>query len=59
MYQSREDAINCPKGDLIVVEDSITGLIYNQAFNQELLKYDEHYQNEQALSPAIIAHHNF
>lgn len=59
MYQSREDAINCPKGDLIVVEDSITGLIYNQAFNQELLKYDEHYQNEQALSPAFKEHLEF
>ena len=59
MYESRYEAINCPKGDLVIVEDSKTGLVYNQAFKPELMKYDTHYQNEQALSPSFKQHLEF
>ena len=33
MYDSRAEAINCPKGDLSLVEDLDTGLAYNAAFD--------------------------
>ena len=59
MYESRYEAINCPKGDLVIVEDSKTGLVYNQAFKPELMKYDTHYQSEQALSPSFKQHLEF
>lgn len=59
MYETFEEAINCPKGDLDIVEDSKTGLVYNQAFNPKLMKYDINYQNEQALSPSFKQHLEF
>ena len=56
MYGSEGEAINCPKGDIRLVEDLQSGLVYNAAFNLELMVYDEHYQNEQALSPLFQEH---
>ena len=50
MYDSEQDARTCPTGDMVLVEDQATGLIYNAAFDPQLLDYDQHYQNEQALS---------
>ncbi|WP_251880578.1 class I SAM-dependent methyltransferase [Achromobacter sp. Marseille-Q4954] len=56
MYTSRHEALTCPKGDVVLVEDLETGLIYNAAFDPTLMTYDEHYQNEQAHSPKFQAH---
>jgi SAM-dependent methyltransferase len=56
MYDNKESALNCPKSNLMLVEDLSTGLIYNQLFNPELMNYDENYQNEQGLSPTFINH---
>jgi len=56
MYDTAIEAINCPKGDIHLVEDIETGLIYNSAFCPELLVYDENYQNEQAVSPFFQEH---
>ncbi len=56
MYPSPEAARNCPKGDIRLVEDQLTGLIYNAAFRSELVEYDIHYQNEQAVSPLFRQH---
>lgn len=56
MYDSEEEAINCPRGDMRLVEDFNTGLIYNSAFHSELMQYDHQYQNEQAVSPVFRAH---
>jgi hypothetical protein len=50
MYSTPEEGRNCPKGDVILVEDTETGLIFNEAFVPELLDYDGNYQNEQAVS---------
>jgi hypothetical protein len=50
MYDSQKQAINCPLGDISLVQDLHTGLIYNQAFQQNLLVYDAAYQNEQGFS---------
>lgn len=56
MYESKEEAIVCPKGDIRLVEDLETGLVYNEAFSPELMVYDGNYQNEQAVSP-VFQHH--
>lgn len=56
MYDSEEEARNCPRGDILLVEDSQTGLVYNDAFLPELMVYDAHYQNEQGLSPLFQQH---
>ena len=56
MYDSATEARACPKGDVCLVEDLETGLVYNAAFRPELMVYDAHYQNEQALSPLFREH---
>lgn len=56
MYATVEEAVHCPKGDLLLAEDLTTGLVSNIAFRPELMVYDAHYQNEQGLSPAFRRH---
>lgn len=56
MYDSEEEAREAPVADIRLVEDEASGLVYNAAFRPELLVYDEHYQNEQANSPAFRIH---
>ncbi|SEQ32381.1 Methyltransferase domain-containing protein [Devosia sp. YR412] len=56
MYPSREEARNCPRGDVVLVEDLTSGLIYNQAFDPALMVYDAEYQNEQGNSPLFQRH---
>ncbi|MEX3964387.1 class I SAM-dependent methyltransferase [Paraburkholderia sp. EG286B] len=56
MYGSEVEARNCPLGDVRLVEDLNTGLVYNAAFRPELVVYDQHYQNEQAVSAKFRAH---
>ncbi|MCA2733122.1 class I SAM-dependent methyltransferase [Microcystis sp. M158S2] len=58
MYDSEIEAKNCPKGDVCLVEDHDTGLVYNASFVPELMIYDQHYQNEQAVSPLFQQHLN-
>jgi len=56
MFDTREDAFNCIKGDVVLVRDMETGLIFNQAFRPELMQYDADYQNEQAVSSVFQSH---
>lgn len=56
MYDSEAEARTCPKGDMCLVEDLRTGLLYNAAFRPELMIYDAHYQNEQGRSALFKAH---
>ena len=56
MFRTREDAIACPKGDVVLVQDSLTGLISNRAFDPSLMVYDADYQNEQAVSAIFSTH---
>ena len=56
MYDSREAARSCPRGDIRIVQDGSTGLIYNAAFRSDLMTYDAAYQNEQAHSPSFKSH---
>jgi SAM-dependent methyltransferase len=56
MYDSEAEAKACPTGVMQLVEDQQTGLVYNASFCSELMIYDAHYQNEQALSPLFKEH---
>jgi SAM-dependent methyltransferase len=58
MYENSEQARNCPTGDVLLVENQSTGLIFNQAFDPDVMLYDEHYQNEQSVSPLFLDHLN-
>jgi hypothetical protein len=56
MYETPEEAMKCPRGDMHLVQNHDTGLIYNAAFQPELLVYDTNYQNEQAGSARFQQH---
>lgn len=56
MYDSEADAKACPRGDIVLVENRTTGLVYNSAFRPELVTYDGSYQNEQAISAVFQEH---
>lgn len=56
MFHSMEAAKNCTKGDVVLVQDLETGLIFNQAFQPELMEYNADYQNETAVSAQFRKH---
>lgn len=56
MFHTAAEARNCTKGDVVLVQDLETGLIFNQAFRPELMQYDADYQNEQAGSTVFQRH---
>jgi hypothetical protein len=56
MYDTADEARACPRGDVRLVQNHATGLIYNADFRPELMRYDTNYQNEQALSPQFRRH---
>jgi hypothetical protein len=56
MFNSEREAKNCTKGDIVLVQDLKTGLIFNQAFRPEMMQYDADYQNEQAYSSVFQRH---
>jgi SAM-dependent methyltransferase len=56
MYPTREEARACPKGDIRLAQDPLTGIVANLAFRPELVEYDKNYQNEQANSPSFQRH---
>ncbi|NNU43662.1 class I SAM-dependent methyltransferase [Ramlibacter montanisoli] len=56
MYDSAVAARNCTRGDIRLVEDLRSGLVYNAAFEPALMQYDDHYQNEQAVSGMFQRH---
>jgi hypothetical protein len=56
MFDTEATARNCTRGDVVLVQDGSTGLIYNQAFRPELMQYDSAYQNEQAVSAVFQQH---
>ncbi len=56
MFETAEAAQACPKGDVVLVQDMDTGLVFNAAFNPDLLVYDADYQNEQAHSVFFQKH---
>lgn len=56
MFTDRAVALACPKGDVVLVQDMDTGLIFSAAFDANLLEYDADYQNEQACSGVFQKH---
>lgn len=56
VYSTIEKARNAVTGDVVLVQDTESGLIYNSAFDPRLLQYDQDYQNEQAHSCAFKRH---
>jgi hypothetical protein len=56
MFGTARAALDCPRGDVVLVQDEDGGLIHNAAFDPGLLAYDGSYQNEQGHSPAFAAH---
>jgi len=55
-FATRDEAVQSGRGDMKLVQDEETGLIYNNAFNSEKLVYDENYQNEQCCSSSFRYH---
>jgi SAM-dependent methyltransferase len=56
MYRTAEEAKACACGDIHLVQDLETGLIFNHDFQPELLSYDADYQNEQGISRYFSEH---
>lgn len=56
MFANQRAALACPKGDMRLVQDMDSGLIFNAAFDPGLLEYDADYQNEQACSGVFQRH---
>ncbi len=56
MFHSSELAKSCVKGDVVLVQDLETGLIFNQAFQPELIQYDADYQSDIAVSALFRQH---
>jgi len=46
------------RADIVLVQDALSGLIFNQAFDPARLSYDSDYQNEQAWSGQFQQHLN-
>ena len=55
-YLTESAARDVSTGSVHLVQDLRTGLIYNQAWRNEQVVYDPHYQNEQAYSPTFQRH---
>lgn len=56
VFSTANDAKNCRTGDISLVQDLKTGLVFNKFFNSTLIEYDEHYQNEQSFSGLFCKH---
>lgn len=56
VFDTRDEAVHCAVGDVVLVQDSYTGLVFNSAFDPNKLVYDSNYQNEQAYSVAFQNH---
>jgi len=55
-YATPAEAMAATIGDVELIQNPQTGLVYNHLFKPELLEYDEYYQNEQANSETFRNH---
>jgi SAM-dependent methyltransferase len=55
-FSTEAEATACSMGNVVLVQNKETGLVYNAEFNQNLLVYDENYQNEQGYSGVYRQH---
>ena len=58
-YSTEQEARSCVLGDIDIVQCLETGLIFNAAFSQDLMVYDENYNNAQATSEVFKEHLNW
>lgn len=58
VFSTRREAVRCRQGQLVLVQDLDTGLLFNQDFQPELIHYASDYQNEQSLSRFFQDHLN-
>jgi len=56
MYDTPEEARACPKGNICLIQNPETGIVYNRLFRPDLMRYDPRYQIEQAVSPFFQQH---
>ncbi len=56
MFASHAEAVACTRGDIVLVQNLRTGLLYNRSFHPELMDYGPEYQNEQAFSTVFRDH---
>lgn len=56
MFGTREAALACPTGNVVLAQDAASGLVSNIAYDPQLLRYDESYQNEQGVSRQFHEH---
>jgi len=56
IYDSANETINCQQGSIKIVEVLTTDLVFNEALSSELMVYDAHYQNKQAVSELFRKH---
>ena len=56
MFTTEDEALSCAKGDVVLVQDMKTGLVFNKTFRPELMEYGQDYQNEQACSSVFRGH---
>ena len=56
VYETKQDALNCKTGEINLVQNAETGLIYNSKFENDLMVYDEFYENEQSYSKIFQNH---
>ncbi|PTT89847.1 methyltransferase, partial [Pseudomonas sp. HMWF005] len=57
-FATAEQAQSSDSGDIVLVQDDQSGLIFNQVFDASKLSYDVDYQNEQAHSVQFRQHLN-
>ena len=56
VYSSAGAAQSAPRGDMELMQDAGSGLVYNRAFDPALMHYDADYQNEQGCSDVFQGH---
>ncbi len=56
MFKTREAALNCTLGDVVLTQDPRSGIVVNVDYDPHILRYDETYQNEQGISPQFRDH---
>ncbi|MEM9341203.1 MAG: class I SAM-dependent methyltransferase [Bacteroidota bacterium] len=53
LWDDRASAINCPKGDIQLNFCNDCGHLYNQVFDEQLMSYDQEYENTLDFSPSF------
>ena len=56
VFKFQEDAINSPKGFINLKQNDDTGIIENILFDNELIQYNQNYDNEQSNSATFKNH---